>query len=78
MASNNQVAEIEKKVKRIERDLASIRASLKRLQKKRTEHPTLADVQESISHHLVSDEDPAEVIQHMRHGQDKNITVQHR
>lgn len=66
MASTSQVAQIEKKVRRIERDLASIRFALQRLRAKR-KTPRLDALQKSIARHLVSDEDPAQVLEKMRH-----------
>lgn len=64
-STTSQVAQIEKKVRRIERDLARIRFALQKLRVKR-ETPRLDALQHSIARHLRSDEDPAQALEKMR------------
>ncbi len=65
MTTTNRVTQIERKVRRIERDLSKIRSTLKEI-KPKNKRPRLGTLQRSIARHLVSDQDPATVIQQMR------------
>ena len=60
-----QVNQLERKVKRLERDLTQVRFALQKIKrtKKKIE---LDDLQKSIASHLISDEDPVQVLMEMR------------
>jgi len=59
------VTQIERQVRRIERDLTRVRFTLKKL-KPRSRTLKLATLQKSIAEHLTSDEDPATILLKMR------------
>jgi septal ring factor EnvC (AmiA/AmiB activator) len=65
MTLTAQVNQLEREVKRIERDLTKIRFALQEL-KVRKKRVRLEALQESIASHLVSDEDPVQVLMEMR------------
>ncbi len=65
MTTANRVTQIERKVQRIERDLSKIRSTLRQI-KPKSKRPKLGTLQKSIGRHLLSDQDPAIVIQQMR------------
>ncbi|MBI5652562.1 MAG: hypothetical protein HZC40_19250 [Chloroflexi bacterium] len=56
---------MEKQVKRVERDLTKIRFALQEL-KVRRQKIKLEALQKSIGAHLISDDDPAQVLMEMR------------
>jgi len=60
-----QVQQLEKQVKRVERDLTKIRFALQGL-KVRQHKTNLSALQKSIGAHLVSDQDPAQALMEMR------------
>lgn len=65
MTLTAQVNQLEREVKRIERDLTKIRFALQELKAKR-KRSSLEALQKSIASHLVSDEDPVQVLMEMR------------
>ena len=64
-SSMGQVTQIEKQVRRVERDLTKIRFELQKL-KSGKRAPKLDTLQRSIASHLLSDEDPVRVLEQMR------------
>ncbi|MBI3913406.1 MAG: hypothetical protein HY327_04370 [Chloroflexi bacterium] len=65
MTLTAQVNQLEKQVKRIERDLSQVRFALQKLKTKKKK-VSLEALQKSIAAHLVSDEDPVQVLMEMR------------
>ena len=64
-SSTSQVTQIEKQVRRVERDLTRIRFELQKLKAKK-KAPKLGALHKSIASHLISDEDPVQVLEQMR------------
>jgi hypothetical protein len=62
---SSPVVELERRVKRIERDLTKVRFTLQKLKTKKR-RVRLATLRKSIAIHLVSDEDPVQVLLEMR------------